>query len=174
MESEDKKRVKKALTVLSYVFAGLLLGLFIKLFVFDILHIQGISMQPAVRDGQTVLVNKLSYGIVKPFSDTLLTTWAEPVPNDVVIYLYNNKIVIKRCIAVAGTPLEYSDDSGYTLLVGEKAIPLTDLQYHRMQKSTTVPQGTIFAVGDNYTESIDSRTYGFVPVRNVIGRVLCR
>ena len=131
-------------------------------------------MEPSFHDGQTVCVNKLAYGLVKPFSDTLIYKWAEPAAGDTVIYLYNNKIVIKRCIATAGTPLEYSADSGYTLHVGTKAIPLTDLQYHRMMTSASVPEGMILAIGDNYAQSVDSRTYGFVPVRNVIGKVLCR
>jgi signal peptidase I len=174
VKTEDKKESKTAITVIICVGTGILIGLFLKLFVFDVLHIQGTSMQPALRDGGTVVVNKLAYGIVKPFSDTLITEWAQPQPGDIIIFLYNNKIVIKRCVAVGGTPLEYSTDSGYTLHVGTKTIPLTGLQYHRMMTSTVVPEGTILAVGDNYALSIDSRTYGFVPVKNVIGKVLCR
>lgn len=146
----------------------------LKLFVVDILHVKGTSMQPSLKDGQTVIVNKLSYGIVKPFSDTLITEWSEPKVNDIVIYLYNNKIVVKRCLAVQDTPLEYSVDSGYTLIVGTTKIPLTDLQYHRMQSSMVVPKGMILAIGDNFAQSIDSRTYGFVPVRNIIGKVVCK
>jgi len=161
-------------TVFWCIAAGLLIGLFLKLFVIDILHVQGASMEPAVHDGQTVMVNKLAYGVVKPFSDTVLLHWKEPAAGDVVIYLYDNKIVIKRCIACQKVPLEYSFDSGYTLCVGAKKIPLTDLQFHRMKDSAFVPEGMILAVGDNYTKSIDSRTYGFVPTKNIIGKVLCR
>lgn len=171
MKSEAQNSVK---TVFLCIAGGIVIGLVLKFFVFDILHVQGKSMEPTLHDGRSVFVNKLAYGLVKPFSDNLLTEWAQPQSNDVVIYLYNNKIVVKRCVAIGGMPLEYSTDSGYTLLVGEKQIPLTDLQYHRMKGSTVVPEHMILAVGDNYTQSIDSRTYGFISVDNVIGKVLCR
>ena len=55
------------------VVAGLFLGLFIKLFCFDILYVSGVSMEPALNDGQAVLVNKLAYGLVKPFRGEFFT-----------------------------------------------------------------------------------------------------
>ena len=40
------------------------------------------------------------------------------------------------------------------------------------QNSAVVPEGYVLAIGDNYSQSIDSRTYGFVPVKNILGKVL--
>lgn len=182
MNSEEKKQPASEGTHKKNTYAagilcivtGLAVGIILKLFIIDVLHIKGTSMQPALKDGQTVIVNKLAYGLVKPYSDVLMVQWAAPKPGDIVIYLYNNNIVIKRCIAVEGTPLEYSTDSEYTLLVGANKIPLTDLQYHRMKNNSAVPKEMILAVGDNYAQSIDSRMYGFVPMRNIIGKVICK
>lgn len=94
--------------------------------------------------------------------------------NDVIIYLYNNKMVVKRCIATEFTPLEFYKDSEYSMKVNDKIIPLTEQQYHRIKNSPVVPEGMILAVGDNYLESIDSRNYGFISVENIIGKVLCK
>ena len=153
---------------------GLLFGLILKLFVIEFLHVSGTSMENAIQDRSTVAVNKLAYGLVKPFSDSLLIQWKKPAVNDIVIYLYNDKIVVKRCIACEGQSLEYSENPVYTLKTGDKEIPLTENQYLRFKDIPQVPEGYILAVGDNYGVSVDSRDYGFVSVKNVLGRVLCK
>ena len=76
--------------------------------------------------------------------------------------------------ATAGDLLEYSSVKPYTLKTGGKEIPLTENQYYNLKNSTAVPEGYILAIGDNYEESLDSRTYGFVSVRSVLGKVICR
>lgn len=156
------------------IIIGLCIGILLKLFVIDILHVSGTSMVPVLKDHSVVIVNKLAYGIVQPTGGKLTVQWAKPKQGDVVIYLYDNKIVVKRCVATAGTPLEYSTDPVYTLHVGDKKITLTETQYHRIKDSTAVPQGYILAIGDNYAVSVDSRMYGFVSEKNILGRVLCK
>ena len=39
----------------------------VKLFIIDIVHISGSSMEPTIQNGKAVVVNKLAYGLVKPF-----------------------------------------------------------------------------------------------------------
>lgn len=168
------KKESSFLSVCKYIVIGVLSGFFLKFFVIDVLHIYGTSMEPAFTNEDKILVNKLAYGLNVPFGDKICIKWASPKPGDVIIYMYDNKIVIKRCVATGGTALEYSYSSGYNLIIGDKNIPLTELQYHRMKESLCVPQGMILAVGDNYSESIDSRTYGFVPEENILGKVICR
>ncbi len=166
--TDDKKKL------IFIVCIGLALGLFLKLFVVDILHVSGRSMLPAIKDGDTLVVNKLAYGLIRPYGEKLLLQWAKPQEDDIVIFLYNNKIVVKRCIATGGQTLAYSDDSVYTLHVGDKDIPLTESQWQNLRNIEAVPSGYILAVGDNYEESVDSRTYGFVSERNILGKVICR
>ncbi|MBQ0052261.1 MAG: signal peptidase I [Treponema sp.] len=157
-----------------FICAGLLIGLIIKLFVFEFLTVSGRSMLPTIQDGDKIFINKLAYGIVKPYSNSLLVQWSQPQRDDLVIYLYDNKIVVKRCVAVAGDLLEYSEDRVYTLRTGGKEISLTENQHYNLKNSSSVPEGYILAVGDNYEESIDSRTYGFVSVHNILGKVICK
>lgn len=157
-----------------FISGGLFLGLILKLFIFEFLTVSGPSMTPAVKDGDRIFINKLAYGIVRPYSEELLFKWAEPKKEDIVIYLYDNKIVVKRCVAEAGDLLEFSTESGYTLKTGGKEIPLSETQYFNLKNSNTVPDGYILAIGDNYPESFDSRNYGFVSVRCILGKVICR
>ena len=114
-------------TFWKYIFAGIFIGTVIKVFVFDILSVQGISMEPAIHDNEKILVCKLSYGIVNPFGNSTLIRWKNARTGDIVIYYYKNNLVVK---------------------------------------------GMILAIGDNFENSIDSRTYGFVAQKNILGKVI--
>ena len=152
--------------------AGLLLGLFIKLFFLDVLKISGTSMEPTLKNGSRVVVCKTCYGLVKPFSGSFFIQWKSPKPDDIVIYLHENKIVVKRCIATGGTHLEFLQNSHYILKINQKEIPLTPVQYQMMKAFQEIPEGYILTIGDNMEDSIDSRDYGFVSVKNITGKIL--
>ncbi len=155
---------------------GLLAGFFLKLFVFEVLTVSGESMSPCLADGDRLFVSKLAYGLCEPYGEKLLVQWKKPERGDIIIYLYNNKIVVKRCVAVSGDELEFSADNEYNHLLkaGDFSIPLNQVQYLNLKDSACVPQGYILAIGDNYEVSVDSRTYGFVSERNILGKVLCK
>lgn len=165
-----KQRKKDNLII--FLIIGLLLGIFVKLFVLDILTISGQSMVPSIQDKNTVFVNKLAYGIAVPFSSKFFVQWATPKKNDIVIFLHDNKIVVKRCVLLSNEQLEFLLDSGYNLILGGNKIPLTKEQYINLSKYEQVPEGFVFVLGDNYNSSIDSRDYGFVSTKNITGKII--
>jgi signal peptidase I len=69
---------RKKDNILIFLIIGLLLGIFVKLFVLDILTINGQSMLPSIQDKNTVFVNKLAYGITVPFSSRFFVQWSTP------------------------------------------------------------------------------------------------
>jgi signal peptidase I len=165
--------------------AGIALGLALKLFAADIRLVSGPSMEPAITEGERIFILKLAYGIALPFSSELLVLWAAPKKNDVVVYIYDNKTVVKRCAAVEGDAVKADivfsqEDYGlrrvprYQINMNGQAYPLSEAQYHRFKDAGAVPAGMIFTVGDNLEESVDSRHYGFVSVRNMLGKVICK
>lgn len=164
-----KREIKSALLSIA---VGMLIGAVLKFFILDIVHVSGSSMEPTFTEGDAALVNKLAYGIVRPFGDTLLCSWQEPETGDIVIYMHEGNLVIKRCVAVPASLLDFSCDKGYTLCVNGQTFPLSEAQYHNMALASRVPDGMILAVGDNPAASIDSRDYGFIPVRNVLARAV--
>ncbi len=151
---------------------GIAAGIIFKLFIIDILHISGTSMEPTLKNGSKVAVNKLSYGLVKPFRGEFFFQWNKPKLNDIVIYLHDNKIVIKRVIAVGGDQLEFSENSSYTVRINQKEISLSQAQFQRMKNFEKIPEDFVFTLGDNQKDSIDSRDYGFVSVRNIMGKII--
>ena len=159
-----------------YIILGIAIGIFLRVFIIDTEKVAGTSMEPTISEGETVFINKLAYGIENPFSHELFVQWASPEPGDIIVYYMNNKLVMKRCVATEFMPLDFSKDSGYILSVGGTEnpleIPLTEQQYQRIKYNTSVPEGTVLAIGDNYDESVDSRNYGFIEVNCILGKVI--
>lgn len=155
-----------------FLISGLCAGIMLKIFVFDIARVNGTSMEPSVPENSLVFINKLAYGLYCPPGSSLLVQWAQPQKNDVILFIYKGKSVIKRCAACSGEGLDFSSDSGYSVSVGGKTYPLTEKQYQRIKFNTAVPEQTVMAIGDNYAHSVDSRDYGFIPVTHILGKVV--
>ncbi len=156
---------------------GILAGLVLKLFVFDVVFVSGPSMSPTLHDGQLVLLNKTAYGLVLPFTSGFILQWKKPERGDIVYYLHDSKIVIKRCAGTENETLSFYSNNGYYVVIDnntERTIELNEKQYQRLKNSACIPPGYIFAVGDNYTESVDSRDYGFISASDVPGKAVCR
>ncbi len=162
--------------ILIYVVLGIAIGIFLRVFIFNVEKVAGTSMEPSLKEGDTVIINKLAYGIANPVTGKLMVQWAKPKINDIIVYYMNNKLVVKRCVATENMPLDFSKLSGYSFSVGGTEnpleIPLTEQQYQRLKYDTSVPEGTVLAIGDNYEESVDSRTYGFIEVDCILGKVI--
>lgn len=153
---------------------GILAGLFLKLFILDFLHISGSSMYPNLKNGETVVVNKLAYGLVVPFKGRFFLQWQEPKNDQTVIFLHDNKIVVKRVYGQSGTHLDFLKNSQYILKVRDFEVPLTEEQYNNLHSFEQVPKGYVLVLGDNFSESVDSRDYGFVSVKNITGKIIGR
>lgn len=154
------------------IFFGLLIGLFLKLFVFDFLKISGKSMEPTLSSGNHIVINKAAYGIQNPFTKNYFFTWKSPKKNDVVTFLNDNKIVVKRCVLTEGDSLEILVDSGYHIIINNQKVPLSEFQYLQFAGTKTVPSGYIFVLGDNFLYSVDSRDYGFVSTKSIKGKAI--
>ena len=153
--------------------AALLIASLMKAFVLDVVSVSGSSMMPTLKDGQLVLVNKLAWGLRLPVTRRYLVRWGSPKAGDIAVFLRDGTYTIKRCIATEGMPLALSDTGGYSVLVGNTRIPLTESQYKRMiNEAGAVPCGKVFVAGDNLAASFDSRDYGPVSADAFCGRVI--
>ncbi len=142
------------------------------------------SMMDTLLVGDYILVNKFVYGAELPFTDAHLPGLRKPERGDIVVFKYPNdetRDFIKRIVAGGGDTVQVVDNrvvlngrmtaEPYIRPGSIPAVPSTHCGYLYGCEPTVVPQGAYFVMGDNRGDSCDSRAWGAVPRRNVIGRV---
>jgi signal peptidase I len=78
-------------------------GIILKLFLFDLMIADGHSMEPAIRSGTVLVINRLQYGFRFPGQKGYVIQWAAPRPGDVVVfYTPAGDVAVKRCEGIAG------------------------------------------------------------------------
>lgn len=162
------------------VFYALAVALVIRTFFFQAFRIPSGSMEDTLLVGDFLLVDKLTYGAKVPFTDWRLPGFREPRRGDIIVFKeWNaNRDYIKRCVAVGGDTLEVKDNG-----VVIDGIPLKEP--YRAEKPSpalarvirnygplTIPEHTIFMMGDNRNNSADGRerNHGPLDVDRVVGR----
>jgi signal peptidase I len=86
----------------------------------------------------------------------------------------DGEAVIKRVVAVAGDTVEVRE-GGQLYINGElQDEPYINERPDYTLAKLTVPEGSVFVLGDNRNHSFDSHYWGFLPVRNIIGRAAVR
>ena len=166
------------------IILAIVIALFIRTFVIQAYKIPSGSMKPTLQIGDHILVSKFNYGIKLPFLRTTLIPVGAPQRGDIVVFIYpedRSKDFIKRLIGVPGDTIEirnkkillnglpYNDKHG--VYVDNFVIPGA-VQPRDNFGPVTVPEGSLFVMGDNRDESYDSRFWGFVSKKDVLGKAL--
>ena len=83
---------------------------------------------------------------------------------------------IKRVIALEGTHVQIEDGKIYINgeLFEEEYLSDSVETYSDVFTDFVVPEGYVFAIGDNRGNSVDCRDFGCIPLEKVEGIVLCR
>jgi signal peptidase I len=73
----------------------------LKLFVFDFMTAQGNSMEPSVKNGTVLIINRLRYGLRLPWRQKYLFRWSKPKVGEVVVfYTPSGELAVKRCASL--------------------------------------------------------------------------
>lgn len=135
-------------------------------FGFQVARVEGHSMEPTLDDQDRLVVNKLAYQM------------HDPEVGDIVMLLHPANpglSLVKRVVAEAGDTVAFSE--GRMLrngtLVEETFIP-DDLRSHDSLAPVVVPEGYYYVLGDHRNNSSDSRLFGPVPKKYILGRVQVR
>jgi signal peptidase I len=135
-------------------------------FGFQVARVEGQSMAPTLEDQDRLIVNKLVYRI------------GEPRRGDIVMLYYPlnpEKSFVKRVIAEEGDTVRIVDGRVYV-----NDIPLKDdyvpseYRSHDDWGPQVIPEGYYFVMGDHRNNSSDSRHWGMVPKKYIIGKVQLR
>lgn len=125
-----------------------------------ILQVTGTSMSPTLQEGQVLMASK----------------GHDFKTGDVIAFYYNNKILVKRVIAMPGDWVNISEDG--TVYVNDIAIDEPYLKEKALgdcniELPYQVPESKIFVMGDNRSVSLDSRNtaIGCISEEQVVGRI---
>jgi signal peptidase I len=135
-------------------------------FVFQVARVEGRSMEPTLEHQDRLVVNKLAYRI------------HDPMVGDIAVLLHPHnpsQTLVKRIVAGPGDAVAFRD--GLVLRNGvvskEGFVPL-NRRSHEDRASVVVPEGYYFVLGDHRNNSLDSRSFGPVPKKYILGRVQVR
>jgi signal peptidase I len=144
-------------------------------------RIDGISMEPNFHHGQFLIVNRFAYcpGLhfeLPPLSIKLNKAWcvSQPRRGDVIVFEYpldTSRDFIKRVIALPGETVEVRN--GQVLVDGKQVPePFGPNPTARNFGPQRVPPDTVFVMGDNRNNSSDSRAWGPLPQKEIIGKAI--
>ena len=126
------------------------------------------SMYPTIQKGDRV------------FADKSIYKKSQPHRGDLIVFIYPadpKKDFLKRLIAFGGEKVEIKDGHIY---INDKQVTDPKInniyyynrgQYGEEGAPVTVPQGYYYVLGDNSASSYDSRYWGFLPEKNLLGKI---
>jgi signal peptidase I len=143
------------------ILVALILAFLIRTFVLESFVVHGYSMEPNLRNGEHVLVDKLIFDLVPPHDNEIIVL-KPPI-------LGVNEFFIKRVIGTPGQTVLMKN--GYVYVNG-RLQPEPYLRYRGTANygPVKVPPHDVFVLGDNRPESEDSRIFGMVPDANIQGQ----
>ncbi len=146
-----------------------ILAILIRTFVFGPYKIPTGSMKPTFMEQDKIFVDKISY------------RFHEPKRGDIIVFKYPvdpKKDFVKRLIGLPGDAVEIR--KGVVIVNGKSLTEppfskyiyynVDDWNYGKTGQVINVPENNYFVLGDNSAHSADSRQWGFVPQKDLVGR----
>ncbi len=173
--SKIRKAVGFAWELTKICLISLAIILPIRYFVFQPFYVNGASMEPNFYDHEYLIIDEFSYH------------FSEPDRGEIVIFKYPkdfNQYFIKRVIGLPGEEVKITDGGVYLKKKGQNEFHLLKESYLPVVTETSLPlrgYGRIklaadeyFLLGDNRSQSLDSRSFGPVKREFIIGRTWLR
>lgn len=161
LKKDTKKRKKSMIRdLLETVISAGIIAFIIITFIGQVTVVRGASMEPTLHDNERLIANKISY------------RFETPERGEIIIFrppLEIKRNYIKRIIGVPGDKIEITKGKIY---LNDKKLeePYVKNRSYENMPPTIVPDNSFFVLGDNRPNSSDSRYWGFVPRKNVVGR----
>ena len=153
-EQKDKKILHIIKEIVPYVIVIILVLLF-KKFLYTPIRVNGESMMKTLHDGDIMILNIIDYKVhgVKRF--------------DIVVVDEGDELIIKRVIGLPGDTVEYKNNKLYR---NGKKVNDKYASEKTEDFSVLVPKNEYFVLGDNRTNSLDSRAFGTFSSKKIKGK----
>lgn len=155
------KILKEFLRYAIVILAAIISATLIRIFIFEPFIVPTPSMEPNLKVGDRVIINKLAYkfGAVKRED---IVAFHSPL---------EQKDLVKRVIAVEGDEITLTSE-GEIFISGEKIsesyLPANQNLYY-VNQTIVVGEGEVFVMGDNRNNSFDSRFFGTIAEDDIFG-----
>ena len=169
------------------IIIAIIIALLFRTFVVQAFKIPSGSMEPTLIPGDHILVDKFIYGIRIPFTEDTISV-SHPKTGQVIVFkfpyarkynLHAGIDFIKRVVGTPGDKIQIINNKvyinnrlyncKYAKWASGKILPAYDSPRDNYGP-VTVPKNELFVMGDNRDNSFDSRYWGFVPYKDVIGQ----
>ena len=161
-----------ALELVEIVVISLAIILPIRYFLIQPFYVKGASMEPTFDDHEYLIIDELSY------------RFRAPERGEVVVFRYPldpRQYFIKRIVGLPGEKIRVFDSKIIVTnaehpdgFVVDESAYLSPETFTFGDKTVELGPGEYFVMGDNRTASLDSRTFGSLPLANIVGRVWIR
>jgi signal peptidase I len=162
LKKKDIKKGKKSMIreLLETVISAGVIAFIIITFIGQVTVVRGASMEPTLHNNERLIANKISY------------RFESPKRSEVIIFkppLEIKRNYIKRIIGIPGDKIEIIKGEIY---LNDNKLEENYIEYKSYEdlSAILVPDDSFFVLGDNRSNSSDSRYWGFVPRKNVVGK----
>jgi signal peptidase I len=155
--------------ILRIVILALIIVLPIRFFIFQPFVVKGASMEPNFDQGDYLIIDEISY------------RFREPKRGEVIVFkfpLNPSQRFIKRIVGLPGETVEIKEgkviikSEGKVQTLDEKYLP--SINFDNREYNFTLKENEYFVLGDNRNFSYDSRYFGPLNKKFIIGRVILR
>ncbi|WP_252314487.1 signal peptidase I [Sinobaca sp. H24] len=155
----------------------ILVVLIVRQFLFANYMVHGESMMPTIENGERLIINKIGY------------EFGEPDRSDMIVFHADEQSdYIKRVIGVPGDHIAFENDvlyvngeaqdeaylEPYKEQASDAGLFTQDFTLEELTGQSTVPEGSVFVMGDNRLNSMDSRQLGFIESEEIVGKANLR
>ncbi len=159
--AEKKRRaLSTVLEIVVIVAAAFAIAMLVQAFLVKPFTIHQVSMEPTLDEGDRILINRLTYH------------FRDPKNGDVIVFhspVTQGEDLVKRVIAVGGDTISVSNGKVYLNGVAQNEPYLLEQGFAGDYPETKIAPGQLFVMGDNRNNSGDSRFFGPIDRKSVIG-----
>jgi signal peptidase I len=167
-----RKLVSFVFEVAKIVIISLAIIFPVRYFLIQPFYVKGSSMEPNFQDGEYLIINEISY------------RFSKPKRGDVIVFKYpkdTSQYYIKRIIGMPGETVEINNSR--IIIYNEKfpkGIEINESGYLGFslitsgEERVTLASDQYFVLGDNRVASSDSRDWGELPEKDIVGRAWLR